>query len=111
VLVVVVAVRSVSAPIVHVVDMVAVRHGYMTTAVTMDVGMILMHVVARRFAFVIVIVVPSMKVTLMHVVDMVAMRDRDMTASFAVGVVMINVFAVSCAGHRFSPPFPPDFDS
>jgi hypothetical protein len=39
------------------------------------------------------------------------MRDRDMTASFAVDVIMINVFAVSCAGHRFSPPFRPNFDS
>jgi|SRR5580693_2707680 hypothetical protein len=111
VLVVVLAVRSVPAPVVHVVDMVPVRHGHMTTAVTVDVVMILMHGVAGRFAFVVVIVVPSMKVTVVDVVDMVPMGDRDMTASFAVGVVMINVFAVSCAGHRFSPPFRPNFDS
>ncbi len=104
-LVVVVAVRSVPAPVVHVVDMVPVRHGYMTTALTVDVVVILVHGVAGRLAFVVVIVVPSMKVTLVHVVDMVPMRDRDMTASFAVDVVMINMFAVSCAGHRFSPPF------
>jgi hypothetical protein len=60
---------------------------------------------------VVVIVVLSMKVTVVHVIDMVPMRDRDMTASFAVDVIMINVFAVSCAGHRFSPPFQPNFDS
>jgi hypothetical protein len=111
VLVVVVAVRSVPAPVVHVVDMVPVRHGYMTTAVTVDVVVTLMHGVAGRFAFVIVIVVPSMKVTLVHVVDMVLMRDRDMTASFAVDVVVTDVFPVSCAGHCFSPPFPPNLDS
>ena len=110
-LVVVLAVRSVPAPVVHVVDMVPVRHGHMTTAVTVDVVVILMHRVAGRFAFVVVIVVPSMKVTLVHIVDMVPMRDRDMTASFAVDVVMIDVFFVSCAGHRFSPPFRPNFDS
>jgi hypothetical protein len=111
VLVVVLVVGSVPAPIVYVVDMVPVRHGHMTAAVTVDVVVVLMHGVAGRFAFVIVIVVPSMEVTLVHVVDMVPMRDRDMTASFAVDVVMINVFFVSCAGHRFSPPFRPNFDS
>jgi hypothetical protein len=111
VLVVVLAVRCVPAPVVHVVDMVPMRHGHMTTAVAVDVAVILVHGVAGWFAFVVVIVVPSMKVTVVHVVDMVTMRDRDMTASFAVDVVMINVFAVSCAGHRFSPPFPLNFDS
>jgi hypothetical protein len=111
VLVVVVAVRSVPAPVVHVVDMVPVRHSDMTASFAVDVVVILMHGVSGRFAFVVVIVVLSMKVTLVHVVDMVPMRDRDMTASFAVDVVMINVFAVSCAGHGFSPPFRPNFDS
>jgi hypothetical protein len=111
VLVVVLAVRSVPAPVVHVVDMVPMRDRDMTASFAVDVVVILMHGVAGRFAFVVVIVVPSMKVTVVHVVDMVPMRDRDMTASFAMDVVMINVFAVSCAGHRFSPPFLPNFDS
>ena len=111
VLVVVLPVRSVPAPVVHVVNMVPVWHGNMTTAVTMDVVVILMHGVPGRFAFVVVIVVPSMKVTLVYIVDMVPMRDRDMTASIAVDVVMIDVFVVSCAGHCFSPPFRPNFDS
>ena len=110
-LVVVVAVRGVPAPVVYVVDMVPVRDGHMTTSVTVDVAVILMHGVAGRFAFVVVIVMPSMKVTVVHVIDMVAMRDRDMAASLAVDVVVINVFAVSCGGHCFSPPFRPNFDS
>jgi len=102
------AVRGVPAPVVHVVDMVPVRHGHVTASFAVDVVMILVHGVAGRFAFVVVIVVSSMKVIVVHVVDMVPMRDRDMTASFAVDVVMINVFAVSCVGHRFSPPFRPN---
>jgi hypothetical protein len=111
VLVVVLAVRSVPAPVMHVVNMVPVRHGHMTTAVTVDVVMIFMHGVAGRFAFVVVTVVPSMEVTVVHVVDMVAVRDRDVAASVTVDVVVINVFAVSCGGHCFSPPFRPNFDS
>ena len=91
--------------------MVPMRDRDMTASFAVDVVVILMHGVAGRFAFVVVIVVSSMKVTVVHVVDMVPMRDRDMTASFAVDVVMINVFFVSCAGHRFSPPFRPNFDS
>ena len=110
-LVVVLAVRGVPAPVVHVVDMVAVRHGHMTTAVTVDVVVILMHGVARRFAFVVVTVVLSVQVTVVHVVDMVAVRDRDVAASVAVDMVVINVFGVSCGGHCFSPPFRPNFDS
>ena len=111
VLVVVAAVRSVPAPVVHVVDVVPVRHGHVTAAVTVDVVVILMHGVARRFAFVVVTVVLSVQVTVVHVVNMVAVWDRDVAASVTVYVVMINVFFVSCAGHRFSPPFRPNFDS
>jgi hypothetical protein len=110
VLVVVLAVRCVPAAVVHVVDMVSVRHGHMTTAFTVDVVVILMHGVAGRFAFVVVIVVLSMKVTVVHVVDMVAVRDRDVAASFAVGMVVINVLAVSCGRHYLSPPLRPNFD-
>ena len=60
---------------------------------------------------VVVLAVRRVPAPVVHVVDMVPMRDRDMTASFAVDVVMINVFAVSCLGHHFSPPFRPNFDS
>jgi hypothetical protein len=66
--------------------------------------------VAGRFAFVVVTVVQSMKVTVVHVVDMVPMRDGHVAATCAVGVVVINVLAVSCGGHCFSPPFRPNFD-
>ena len=98
-LVVVLAVRGVPAPVVDVVDMVSVRHGDMTAAVTVDVVVILMHGVARRFAFVVVTVVLSVQVTVVHVVDMVAVRDRDVATSFAVGMVVINVVSVGCGRH------------
>jgi hypothetical protein len=91
--------------------MVPMWHGHMTTAVTVDMFVILMHGVAGRFAFVVVTVVLSVKVTVVHVVDMVAMRDRDVAASFAMDVVVINVLGVSCGGHCFSLPFRPNFDS
>lgn len=110
-LVVVLAVRGVPAPVVDVVDMVPVRHGHMTAAVTVDVVVILMHGVARRFAFVVVTVVLSVKVAVVHVVNMVAVRDRDVAASFTMDVVVINVLAVSCGGHCFSPPFRVKYDS
>lgn len=110
-LVVVLAVRGVPAPVVDVVDMVSVRHSDMTAAVAVDVVVIFMHGVARRFAFVVVTVVLSVKVTVVHVVNMVAVRDRDVAASFTMDVVVINVLAVSCGGHCFSPPFRAKFDS
>jgi hypothetical protein len=56
-------------------------------------------------------VVLSVKVTVVHVVNVVAVRDRDVAASFTMDVVVINVLAVSCGGHCFSPPFRAKFDS
>ena len=110
-LVVVLAVRGVPAPVVDVVDMVPVRHGHMTAALTVDVVVIFMHGVVRRFAFVVVAVVLSVQVAVVHVVDMVAVRDRHVAASFAMDVVVIDVLAVSCGGHCVSPPFRANFDS
>ena len=91
--------------------MVPVWHGHMTAAVTVDVVVTFMHGVVRRFAFVVVTVVLSVKVAVVHVVNVVAVRDRDVAASFTMDVVVINVLAVSCGGHCFSPPFRANFDS
>ena len=110
-LVVVLAVRGMPAPVVHVVDMVPVRYGHMTTAVAVDMVVTLMHGVTGRFAFVVVIVMLSVQMTIVDVVDMVAMRDRDVAASVTVGVVVVNVFTVSRGCHSFSPPFRRNFDS
>lgn len=110
-LVVVLAVRGVPAPVVDVVDMVPVRHGHVTAAVAVDVVVVLMHGVVRRFAFVVVTVVLPVQVAVVHIVNMVTVRDRDVAASFTMDVVVIDVLAVSCGGHCFSPPFRANFDS
>jgi hypothetical protein len=98
------------APVMHIVDVIAVRHCDMAAAFTVNVVMILVHGVVRRFAFVVVTLVLSMKVAVVHIVDMVAVWDRDVATSFAVDVVVINVFGVCCGGHGL-PPFQPKFDS
>lgn len=110
-LVVVLAVSRVAAPVVQIVDMIPVRDGHMAAAVTVHMVMVLMHGVARKFAFVVVIVMPPMKVTVVHIVHMVAVRDRDVPASLTVDVVMIDMLAVGCTSHRFAPLFRPSFDS
>ena len=64
VLVVVVAVRCVSAAVVDVVDVIAMRDRHMATAIAMNMVVGRMHLMlAGGLAFVVVIVVPSMEVT------------------------------------------------
>jgi hypothetical protein len=101
VLVVVVAVRRVPAPVVNVVDVIAMRNGYMATPIAVHMLVPRMHVVsARGLTFVIVIVVPPMQMAVVHIVDMIAVRHRHMSAAFAMNVGMISVFFVDCLGHR-----------
>jgi hypothetical protein len=107
VLVVVVAVSCVSAAIVDVVDVVAMRDRDVATAVAVHMVMFRMHrVLAGRLAFVVVIVVPPMKVTVVQIIDVITVRDRNMSAAFAVDMRVIDVFVVDCLRHH-SPPFRP----
>jgi hypothetical protein len=101
VLVVVVAVRGVPAPVVHVVDVIAVWDRNMAASFAVNMVMRLMYRVAGWFAFVVVIFVLSMKVTVVHVVDVIPVWDRDVTASFAVHMIVIEVLVVDCARHRY----------
>jgi hypothetical protein len=105
VLVVVLSVSRMPASIVHIIDMIPVRDRNMTTPLTVDMVMMVMHRVAGWLTFVVVILVLSMKVAVVHEVDMVPVWDRDMAASFAVDMIMFDVLVVGCAGHRFSPPY------
>jgi hypothetical protein len=101
VLVVVLAVNCVPAPIVYVVDMIAVRHGDMPAPLPVNMVVPLMRcMTAGRLAFVVVIVVRSMKMTVVYIVDMIDMRHGDMPAPFAMYVVMVDMFFVSSTGHR-----------
>jgi hypothetical protein len=103
VLVVVIAVRSVSAAIVDVVDMITVRDRDMPAALAVSVAMALMHgMFAGPLAFVVVTVVRSMKMTVVHIVDVITVGDRNMPAPFAMDMVMADMFAM-CGGHLFLP--------
>ncbi len=105
VFVVVLAVSRVPASVVHIVDMIPVRDGDMTTPLTVDMVMLLVHRVAGWLAFVVVILVLSMKVAVVHEVDVIPVGDGDVAAPFAVHMIMFDVLVVGCAGHCFSPPY------
>ena len=101
-LVVVLAVSCVPAPVVHIVDVIAVRDGHMAAPLPVNMVVTLMYrVAAGGLAFVVVIVVPSMKMTVVHIVDVITVRDCDMPAPFAMDVVMVDMFVVRCTGHGF----------
>lgn len=91
--------------VVHVVDVIAVRHRDMATPGSVGMLMPLVHRVAGWLTFVVVIVVLPMKVPVVHEVDVTPVRDRDMAASFAVQVLVFGVLIVDRAGHRCSPPY------
>jgi hypothetical protein len=102
VLVVVVAVSCVSAAVVDVVDVVAMRDRHVATAIAVNMVVPLMHPMPiGGLAFVVVTVVPSMKVTVVQIIDVITMRNRNMSAAFAVDVRVIDVFVVECLSHRF----------
>ncbi len=100
VFVVVLAVSRMPASIVHVVDMIPMRHRDMATPLPVDMVMLLVHRVAGWLTFVVVILVLSMKVTVVHEVDMIPVWDRDMATSFAVQMIVLGMLVVGCAGHR-----------
>jgi hypothetical protein len=102
VLVVVVAVSRVPAPVVNVVDVIAMRNGYVATPIAVHMVVRRMYLVpAGGLTFVIVIVVPSMNMAVVHIVDVITVRDRHMSAAFAVNVGVMCVFFVDYLGHRF----------
>jgi hypothetical protein len=105
VLVVVLAVSGVPAPIVNVVDVIAMRDGHMPAPVAVSMVVSLVHgVLAGGLAFVVVIVVRSMQMSVVHIIDVTVVRNRDMATPFAVDVVVVEMLVVRCSSHRFSPP-------
>jgi hypothetical protein len=88
VLVVVVVVSDVTVPLVHVVDMVTMRHLLVAATRTVRVGVLLgphMHV---QHALVVVLAVPVMHVPVVQVVHVVPVLHPDVAATVAVGVLM-----------------------
>lgn len=94
----------VPASVVHVIDVIAVRHRDVAATLAMNVVVALVHHMAGRFTFVVVILVPPVQVSVVRVVDVIPVWDRDVAASFAVGMLMLGVLFVDRACHRSSPP-------
>jgi hypothetical protein len=100
-LVVVRVVSGVPAPIVNVVDVIAMRDGHMAAPVAVNMVVSLMHrVAAGGLAFVVMTVVRSMQMSVVHIVDVILVRNSDMPAPFAMDVVMVEMLVVRCIGHR-----------
>jgi hypothetical protein len=91
VLVVVILMRRVPVPVMHVVHVVTVWHRNVPAADAMDMVVPGVRVVPTLFAFVEVAVVADVQVPVVDVVDVVAVRDRDVSAGFAVHVVVSDV--------------------
>lgn len=105
------AVDGVPAPVVHIVDMVAVWNRDMTTPLAVDMRMVAVHLVSGTFTFVEVIPVPPVEVTVVHEVDVIAVRDRDVAASLAVDMIVSGVLVVDCACHPIRHHLPTDCHS
>lgn len=87
----VVAVCSVPVPIMHIVDVVAVRHGDVAAVLVVFVGMLTMRFVPVLRALVRLLAHGPMEMTVVCVVDVPLMSEGHMTAPFAVCVVSMVV--------------------
>jgi hypothetical protein len=85
---------GVAVPVVHIVDMITVRHGHMPALRPVLVIVTVMRGVGLRLALVHVIVVDAMQATVMDVVDVIVMRHRYMSAGGPMGVRVFGVLAV-----------------
>lgn len=86
-----VAVRSVPMSIMHIVDVVAVRHGDVPAVLVVFVGMLTMRFVPVLRALVRLLAHVAMEMTVVCVVDVPLMSEGHMTASVAVCVVSMFV--------------------
>ena len=87
-LVVVAFVGGVPVSVVNVVQMVAVQHGRVATALAVDVGVLLGWLVHGCRAFVVMVTVAEVGVLVMEVVNMPVVAHPDMSAVLAVLVVV-----------------------
>jgi hypothetical protein len=94
VLVVVIIMRRVPVPVVHVVHVVTVWDRDMPASLAVHVVVPGMRVVPTLGALVEVTVVAYVQVPVVDVVDMVAVRDRDVSARLAMHVAVPGVLAM-----------------
>lgn len=98
--VVVTVMGGMAAPVVHIVDVVAVRNRHMSAALAMSVVVPFMHrVAAGRFAFVKVVAVQSMQMTVVHIVDVITVRNRDMPTPTPMRMVVTHMLLVRYSVH------------
>jgi hypothetical protein len=94
-------VGRVPVPVMDVVRVPLVRHGYVAALLSVLVAVPLVRHVPRHRALVDVVAVGAMDVPLVRVVGVIAVRQRDVTAALAVDVLMAGVRDVlKCVWHR-----------
>jgi hypothetical protein len=84
-------VRRVAVPVVQIVDVALVGDGHVTTALTVDVRVVLVLDMALRDALVDVALVDDMQVPVVHVVDVALVRDGHVTTALAVDVGVVGM--------------------
>jgi hypothetical protein len=98
VLVPVILMRRVPASVMDIVDMIAMRHGHVTAALTVPMRMVGMARVTGALALVGVPVVRPVQVPVMGVIDVVTVRHRHVTTARTVRMIMPGVRVMLC--HR-----------
>ncbi len=93
---------GVPVAVVHVIDVISMRHGNMAAPLAVLVNMVRVGSVPGGFALVDVVVVDAVQVTVVDVVHMILVRHGNMAAPLAVLVNMVRVGSV-CSGHGSSP--------
>ena len=91
VFVVVAVVGRVAVPVVHIIDMVTMRHGNVSAVLAVLVRVRLVRSVVDGLALVIVALVGPVQASVVHVVHMVAMWHRGMATALAMLVRMVRV--------------------
>lgn len=95
VLVVVVSVSGVAVAVVHIVDVITVRHRDVAAILTVLVVMSGMRGVFGRLTLVVVTRVASVQVAVMHVVNVIIVRYGDVATAFTMRVVVADMLDVS----------------
>jgi hypothetical protein len=95
VFVVVVFVSGVTVAVMHVVDVITVRHRNVAAAVAVLVIVPVVGGVFGQLTLVVVPLVAPVQVAVMRIVDVITVRDSNVATAVAVHVVVADVFDVS----------------
>jgi len=96
-------VRRMPTSVMDVIDVISVRDGHMSAAVTVHVIVRFVDRMTIGLTLVVVRPVLPMDMPVVQIVDVVAMGNRDVSASLSVRVVMGQVFVVNGVRHGLSP--------